>query len=132
MNRFIIILISLFLFSTPAFSVDVIDACPDRFKYEQKENDSSLLLTEQWKALSQNEKNYCACLGQKEPKYYSITGYCSGKWLSSDNKTKTTSKKTIVVLIVVSVFILFVFRKPIGKIINRKTSNKKEKKNKKP
>ena len=123
MNRFIIILISLFLFSTPAFSVDVIDACPDRFKKYDENDKPPGGFSEQWKALSQNEKNYCACLGQKEPKYYSITGYCSGKWLSSDKKNKTTSQKTIVVLIVVSVFILFVFRKPIGKIIKGKTSN---------
>ncbi len=124
MNRFIIILISLFLFSTPAFSVDVIDACPDRFKKYDESNKLPPGETEQWKALSQNEKNYCACLLWKKPKYWSsIKNFCDDKWLSSDKKNKTTSQITIVVLIVVSVFILFVFRKPIGKIINRKTSN---------
>ena len=126
MNRFIIIFISLFLLSTPVFAPDVKDACPDKFKYQKKVNDNVLVLSEQWKALSNTEKNYCDCR-LKFPKPEA----CYDMWFPSNKKTIFADTpiviQLVVVLILVSVFILFAFGKSIRKIINSKASNMKGK-----
>ncbi len=119
MKRFITILLALFLMTSHVYSIDITGSsgniassieCPTKFL----EGTDKTVISKKWLKLSLSQKELC------EERM---------RQLSVNKKINNAPgmMQVVVVLIIISLFILFVFREPIQKIINSKTSNIKDK-----